>query len=736
MPDTEEQIIAKLDALKAIPSPQVAELVLVRWPGPDGPIYYGTRSAARREVLNSQTLLDQLEGNQTLELRFDKDYFLDVPSKAGISDESLPLDFWDGDNEITRLYHTHGAGEKVEVFYYFPEVDLLFREWWGHFQPPSEIAFERFKTAAEFGFRSSKLSCPSRGHYSSCSAIWGGLLETQAQIDENDCPWNLHIGGSTGVPGSELLPPCPRNSRATCKLYLPDDLSYMGDDTVIQSYVVNQTKGPNLMTTTRGNENNLKRARRVIFGDRYVADCDLLAYSVEPDTKHPEGGAVACVFEIGEGPIQGQSGQTINNTLVGYQHLQAFNGELRQGRNGLSKDAANHSGTALFFGRIQGDFTKTTAQDLRGEVQKVYGLRDVRVYTSETEFTKQYSQARAWCYARVLTDKRWGGGYDWNRVYIPDLLDLTEWGAEIVTVHDKDGNVTTGPRWGLFNAELIDRSFQQQSYDICLAGRMTEAFPDLFGVERIRPLKRLTDEELAAAPVFTDYPDDPTRNILVDDRGVTTLVLSEQDDKTLCNRALLTFDDAANQNSQIPLVFEPPDLEQQFAAGRAFGDNTRRAIEQEYTALGVTNVGEASRLGNLLLYLGPFDQGGLANNLRVQFTTWWSHAIQLLKYSVIRVKSKKLDFVNDIREAKGLERFEYFRIIEKPRRPDLKVEITAQAYPVAYYEKLEGDEAPAIPPSPIGVNPGGGFGALPFDVGFSELNHTGDRITFKLALVE
>jgi hypothetical protein len=203
----------------------------------------------------------------------------------------------------------------------------------------------------------------------------------------------------------------------------------------------------------------------------------------------------------------------------------------------------------------------------------------------------------------------------------------------------------------------------------------------------------------------------------------------------LPNRVIVTYDDAAHDHKQVPLVFE--DITQQLAAGRAFGDFTQRAIEKQYTAFGVTSVGEAGRLGNLHLDLGEFDEGGLKNNLRVQFVTWWAFAVELQKYQVIKVRSAKLDFINDIRAAQGLERFEYFRVRTKRRMPDLKVEISAQAYPVQYYERLESATLPPpIAPSPPFINPGGGDGRLPFRVGFTDLGHTEDRINFRLALLE
>ncbi len=507
----------------------------------------------------------------------------------------------------------------------------------------------------------------------------------------------------------------------------------------------------------------------------------------------------------------------------------------------------------------QGDFTKSTADDLRGEVD-VEGSKDVRVYTDAEAYSEQYTAERGWWLLHCLRNKRWGYGTDARRVYIPDFLDIGAWFKEIVSVQDKDGNVLTGQR-SQFNAELIDRTAQQQITDICLSGRLGLPFPDK-GKLRVIALRRAT--ELFSAAVFTDkaffgalgraptvlersewfealldaradspaallaecqdrliglfqsdeyddrartdeefvtdcylaflrrtpdaeglafwlhelsisnrnhildafkvageFVDECTdndvpnftdrgdeRNICIDkpqgEGGKSTLTFSIQSDADLPNRIVLTYDDAAHENQQIPLTFE--DVEQQLRAGRSFGDTSRRAVEKQYTAFGVTDAGEAGRLGNLLLDLGEFDEGGLQNNMRVEFTTWYLETVTLHKYQVIKVSSDKLDLINDLRADQGLEPFTYFRVRTIRRLPDLKVEISAQAYPVEYYERLElFTQGPGIPPSGIpGTDPPDEPGPdeptpdrpsprrLPFDVGLLSLVHNDDQILFEV----
>jgi hypothetical protein len=999
----------KLVAFREIDGKQVVELVKISWPDP-GDIYYSS-------TLDPHLFRGIPIDASSIELRLPGRTFQEILSDSTIGDDRVPLKLWDADGVISDLAATHGSGQRVEIFYWLPQVALLLPMWFGHMQPMEEGGRDWFKCSAEVGFRSSMLPLPRRPILNSCSALFGAWLATQEEIDESGCPYNRHLTagslsgftpagaanvntssgiiknaggnawnagashatavgdgddavmevvrgapyaiagfsttpnprsytdfliglqwnpdgsltiqynngasqrgnaastssgdtlriekragsfrlfkGSTELRPSGYAPPapagtlylavaiqnegsgvtsvsvavgdigasvavgnldpatsqpytdCPRN-RPACIARLGDDLSYLGFDTVIQSYTVNQTKGPNINVTTRGNESNLKRPLRVIAGKRHVSELDLLAYTVEPDTKHPEGGAVAVLFEISEGPNQSQSNQKVNGVAIGAMHLNARNGEPRQARTGFSPQVANYSSTALFFGRAQGDFTKISASDLQGECD-VEGLRDVRHYSDETTFAEVYSRVRAWWLLHCLRNRIWGHGLATSRFEIEeDWIALAEWDAESVSFTDVDGTIYTGRRTS-FNAELIDRSTQQQINDICLAGRYSLPFPDR-GKSRIVPLKKVdiftagpfadhafmgalvrlptegerndwiaaldaaqvvsplalfneararitalfnlteysdrarTDEEfindcylaclnrppdpggavfwlndltlygrahtlnaISGSPEAQDRTSDdefPTftdegssRNICVDENQKSTLVRQIVSDAEVPNRAMVIFDDSAHDNAERPLPFEDPI--QQLRAGFAFGDTTRRVVEKTYTALGVTDLGEAVRLGNLLLHLGPFDEGGTVNYLRVRFTAWFSDCLTLRKYQVIKVKSACLDrykepIVTTSGTVAGTRPFEFFRIRSIRRLPNLKVEISAQAYPVDYYDKLE---SVTQPPPIIGTggqgNPGGDRrippGPVPVDPG--EVTIEPDRVRFKL----
>jgi hypothetical protein len=202
---------------------------------------------------------------------------------------------------------------------------------------------------------------------------------------------------------------------------------------------------------------------------------------------------------VSEGPNQSTTGGKINGNTIAPQHSNYRTGETRQAQTSFSPNILNYSGTALFLGVAQGDFTKTGASDLRGEVD-VEGLRNVRVYTDPATWSEQYSADRAWWLLHCLRNRRWGYGLDVVRVHLQDFIDLALWCAEVVAQKDKDGNDTTGQRTQ-FHAELIDRTAQQQINDICSSGRIGLPFSDR-GRLRVVPLRRA--DELFSAYVFTD----------------------------------------------------------------------------------------------------------------------------------------------------------------------------------------------------------------------------------------
>jgi len=698
-------------AIKALQSPLVCELIRVDWPQPDGTTWYCSTEAG--EVFGA-SLPDEVS---PLEVRFEQDQLQTLPIEDGISDSHIDLKFWDGDGAIRALHRTHSFGHRVEVFYWFPETGLLLSQWHGQLGSPKEIGWTHFTVPVTYGYRSSLQPLPSRAFWPSCSAIFGALRETQAEIDEGDCPYNRHLpGGLFGnLNGSDPFTECPRNSRTVCEARLGDSLSYLGFDTVPDLY-------PNgkLYSIVRGNENNLKRPLRRVYGAQYVDDLDLMGYAVDVNTKHPDKGWVLCLFAVCEGRVSYISEFEINNILVGWEHQTYRTGEKRQSKTFFSPNVGNYSGTALVVGRIQGNFQNTSGGDLKGRVY-CGGADDIKIYSGPDTYTVGYTTNPAWVFLDAWTNERWGHAQGRN-LPIQDVIDLAAWCNETVTTLDAAGDPVVSTR-ATFIGQLLDKTAQRHFYDLCLAARFTLPFPHR-GQTRIMGLSKW--ENLDLAPVFSDRGED--RNICLEDESNegshSSVKASQLDAKELPFRVIVTFRDAASKNQERPLIFEDVELKLKARAAGADPNSSKK-----YSLLGVSDIGQAIRCGNLLLDLGPFDGttddgGGRKNNFRVEFVTWFSQTLDLHKYKVIKVDSALIEDYG----------FSYFRICNMERTSDLHVRITAQAYPEEYYEQVESEEAADlyIPGGGYDPNPGGGAGDFPYPIGFGTVDYTNDRIIFSL----
>lgn len=668
MPDYDATTLAKLEAFASLRSKEVAEIVAVFWPAPTGTIYYATRQldqfdpAPPVSPIHARLIPSDVESNQL---------FQTVTSDSALSDEEVELNFWDGDGVIADLAYLHGEGVRVEVFYWLPQVDLLLSHWWGHLRTPDGADSETFTCTVAIGFRSPLLPLPRRSLFDTCQAIYGGLLTTLEQVTDNDCPYDRHLGGSVGVLVSGLPQlTCSRLSRAVCIAHIGDARSYTGFETPTQVTPIGN-QGATYLYSSRANNSNLKNPLRVIFGRRVVRALDLLLYTPTINTNHPEQGFVQVLFAVCEGPISAMFNCKVNNLLIAAMHLNTRLGERRQSPTSYGASVSNYSGTAHFYANYgQVNAAQYGANNLTGECI-VDGLNNIRVYGTPTAFTRQFTNNRAWCLLEMLANKRWGYGQDFARFEMQDWIDLAAWCIETVIFDAPDeGGTYSGVRT-TFNAELVGRTTQQQVSDTCAAGRFSLPFLHQ-GKHRIVPLRK---EVLTDCKVFTDYGND--RNIVVDDRGKSSLRRSQISDEEVPNQIVLTFEDAAKNNIERPLTFS--DIEAQLRAGRSFGDDSIRVVEKKYSAMGVTSINEAVRLGYWLLNLGEFESGGLRNNLSITFTTWFAECLQLHPYKVIKVTSRQL-------ERYG---FQYFRIKSLRKMPDLKVQIEAQAYADEYYDDLE-----------------------------------------------
>jgi hypothetical protein len=728
MPDYSDQIKTKLTALAALSpaerrpsevlalyfgSPDLTKVYAVApydaWPG------FENLSAALTAQLgfNASLIVSLIPTKNTP--------FSEQPRSASIADDAVDFTFSDIDGEISRLVATYGEGVRAEVFGYWPKVDLLLSLWRGLTKAPKEMSQATLKLSCSTGFRSPNLSLPRRPHATSCVFIFGALLSSQAQIDYfRGCPYNAHLGGSTGVPG---FTSCPRSKVSDCSARLVTKNYWPGFDVRPDPIQNNQTRGPNLLATAQGNASNLADPVRVVIGTRYVKSLALLAYRNETNTNHPDKGFGAGVFEVCEGPVVALWNFYMNGVYVTSDHSNYRLGDLGQSPTFFSPNINSFSGTAHVFGRIQGSFNDNQAASLTGQIQ-CQGLKNIRTYSSPTAYVKQYSTNRMDAILECCTNPRWGLGNDYSRYDLQSVVDTRVWCDQTVAMHDPAGNLLTGTR-STCNVELTGRAAQQQIGDLCTAGRIGVPF-EFQGKDVFVPIKKedITDPLI---PVFTDEGTD--RNI-TRDKNLSTLTWSQTADADLPNQWTLNFDDAANGGTETQLIFG--DQAQQLRAGRAYGDLSIRVVNKSQPAFGITNFSEAARLGNLLLYLGPNDAGGIKNNLEIKFTAWYASALFVRMYSLIKVTNAKMQRFALLNLGTA---YQYFRVKKIVRKGDLKVEITAQVYPQDFYNTMEDITVPPPLFVPGGnPNPGGRPGDIPEPILPVSFAHTGDRIEGQFAV--
>jgi len=690
-PSETQTKIASLRALRSAGTPvEVYEYVGVEWPAPDGTIYYS--------CVQSDEVAYPPPDVSPIEVRLipsgNPAWFIPLELGASIGDEEAELTFWDNDEVISQLLIDHGEGVRATFYYWFPQVDLLLPVWHGHLQYGKEEDEESITVLCAQGFRTSEATVPGRGHYRYCFAIFGGLLATQAEIDQHDCPYNKHIGGAVGINNPATSLPwtyCDRREPSSCTARGVNTLYHLSHHSV-------KTKGRlltlgALLTSSHGNETFLKDPVRVVMGSRRLYELNLLAYSRVLTLG--SGGSMHVLFECAEGPVRSlRAGQvtvgdeTRNIDPTRFDFVLGTKGQRLLTGNTLGTHG--YSGTAIFRYYFNGVPAADLGPSDCSASMHIEGLNDIRVYTDATTYTETYTTNRAWHLARLLCDKRWGFGLDYARLNKDSFIAAADWCDQPVRYTDPFGTHWEHVR-SESNVELIGRKVQQQVEDLCLAGRLSRPF--IFNGEiHIVPLKALTSEELAACPIFTDEGFAP--NIVHDEDGKSTLKVGERKSvKELINRVECTFDNIGNSYLQRP-IRPVEDVDAQLAAGRLVGDFSRKVNKKEYPLLGVVYEAQAIKLAWSLLDLGPNDDGGLQNNLPITMTVWFADALDLHPEKVIKVSSSRLTKYG----------FTYFRVKKITRKEDLLVELECQAYNETYMNTFETDIVGPITPGVCTVN--------------------------------
>lgn len=685
MPEFSGATQTKIDALIAMyhagEQPFVYEILKVEWP--DGTIYYG--------VLATDEVASVSPGFE-VEARMipdgSPDWFLPIPTDASIGDEDITVEMWDGDEVFSTLLNDHGEGVKCTALYWFPQETLLLPVWEGHLRYEDEATVEKVTVKIVQGFRSSDATVPDRPHYRTCAAVFGGLLDSQDEIDEhNGCPYNFHLGGgignndpSTGLPWTY----CDRRSTASCIARDVPPAYHLSHATATNVVLNRQTSGNSLFSVSQGNETNLKEPVTVIMGTRRKYGMKVMAYRRDLNNNNPEHGWFFAQYEACEGPVAAiyqarfvVGGKEQNVVAMHYNYRLGHAGQSAYPAGNYQLTSHTYSGTAHIlynFGWIDPSTIGPSDAEASAMIQ---GLNNIRVYTDADTYTETYTDNRVWQIMHVLCNKRWGFGLDYDKFNIDSWIAAAEWAGKYVRFTDTFGNTWDHIR-AKSDVELIGKKVQEQIEDLCTAGRLS--LPFLFNGEiYIEPLRKLTAAELEDAPVFTDTGE--TRNIVWED-GRTTLTASRKSDLDLVNRIECTFDDIDQDFLETPLS-PVEDVDAQLRAGRVVGGRQRKTNPKKHNLLGITVESHALKVAWSLLDLGPRDEGGLANNLTIKFKTWFLDTLTIHQEKVIKVESDRLTKYG----------FEYFRIKEIKRQPDLTVEITAQAYNVEYMDAFETDFA-------------------------------------------
>jgi hypothetical protein len=742
MPTTVPDIAEILTLLPSdVRAVRVFEILTIYWQG-------GTRTRHYSDGRWVEDFPDPVTGLpgfgfDVIDARFTrKDWFVELPRTTEISDDVVKLKMWDADAVLISEFLNSGEGTKVKVTQYFPDYALANEIWWGFLKQPKETEGLWFNIEAASGLRSPNLIVPRRAIYPGCQATFGGLVnpdtgtpyfDTQAKIDPpaNDCPYNLHIGGTVGLvnPGTGLpYTSCPRRVPADCnaRLQPPYNKSYEAFDVVLED----MGSGHKTLRL-HANESILRTPLRVIYGYRYVRDITLLAYVTEPYSDSGNNGFLRTLWAICEGPIVGAaassnswaaedagtpyapgpfvaqtrdfSGFVVNGQQIGNDHSDYAGlwGTPRQSATTFSTNVLNYPNTCVMridYGRA--DFRNFNPDGFKGDAI-IKGKKDVAVYTDSTTYRRKYTTNRAWCLLDLYVNRRYGLGIDISRFVIQDWIDLANYCEQFVSSIDETGGTVSIQRT-TFNADITEGKWSDHLNDICLAGMFTLPYYHQSKI-RIEPLEVATP---ASAPVFSDQGSDGTVRNIIFESNQSTLRYSRESDSKIPNQIKINFDDTQYQNQSRPLVLK--DEIQQMRAGVAAGDQSTRPVTKEYNAVGTMYMSEAYRMAKRILDLGPFEQGGIVNNFKITFTTWslLSDTLGLHPYSIIRVVSQT---VNRFQEAPGYP-YEYFRVLKLTRMADLKMKVEAQLFPRQYIANNTN-----YPPAPAVQNDGGAVIGSPFD---------------------
>lgn len=607
--------------------------------------------------------------------------------------------------DITPLMNedkTKAGAVRVELLGFFPEIAVEVRPWWGLLNPAFGPNQGILSLSATFGYTNPNSRMPRRLlSATKCDAVtrFGGKLKTLAEVQANDCPYSLHLGGIIGLidPATGLpYTSCP-GDEAACQARIggdPERLPIVAFKRVAGSESVLNSKGNSTQAVTRGNDSLHNTPLQNVFGYRVLRQLPAVYSQIQlaPSGSNPNDGSVSAVFAVADHRCQGIvknlfthsdavlpqiNGQnvTISPGTNANQYLERL-GDIQQPPLYLTgtMKAPNLSGVTHWRGNVKGNFAGKTEADIVGACS-VEGNNEIELLAgviagTTLPGTLGYSVNTAECLYWQLQDQRTGAGESADDYVKEDWQELADRCADTLTVKDATGAAVTGTR-ATFNCQLDGRELRQQIYDWCVAGGFTIPF----GFEGKKRVGLLAEEPLdEGQTVFTDEGPEMNCDSI---RPIPTAPDYDQ--------LVVYFEDAANNNIRRPLVFD-----NELLRGERSGLAPRT---REMTLLGVTDFAQAVRRGQMIANLGPLSDGGWENPLRVELVTHWERPeVQtLFPYKLIPIRSRWLKLY---RETTSQRQFEWFHVLKMERDSRGYVTVLAQAWPVDYVAMLEDVNTP------------------------------------------
>jgi len=666
----------------------VCEYIRVDWDN-STTVYYG--AAAYHEVSPYTAIGVEIEPR--LMSVGARDPFHSLELNPDLRTESVSITFDDIDKDITNKFQTYQSGVTVEFFLYYPAEDYHHPLWSGKLQAPEVYGWKTVKAVATNGFRSRESLLGSRRRPRECTAgIFGGKLPDAESIRSSLCPYDKHIGGSTGnyKTGTTPYSDCPKTYDA-CVARLGNNGLYFGGFNTDAAATVTSVN-PYYLAQTKGNASALKEPIRVILGEMPVKESQLLLWRPAIGAQNPDHDWVHIICEVGEGPVDAIYNVRVNEKYVPQNYLSIRTGERGQPPTPYAINVSNFSSTAHFYAQHGWiNASETTAADIHSDC-KVRGFKEVCVYTDDDPVTKTriYTTNRVWCLLEIYKNQKFGLGYAESRFTIADWITEAAYSAETITHHAlfEDGeDVEYVNQRSTLNVILEGRQVGEQITDICRSGAISIPF-EHEGEYTLRTFRVATTDELNNARVF--YDSGSSVNICMESDGRPAIELSQIPADKLNNEIEVRFEEASNNGTERPLTVDDPN--QKLIAGRQLGPDQSLPVVKKFTAMGVNNLPEAVHLAYRFLKFGESDTGGTQNNLKVKMTVPFEHALGLVRYDIIKVVSSLLDPFT-IGTNNGVENLtetpQYFRILSMKKVAGNRCEITAQAYNHTAYTAFE-----------------------------------------------